>query len=97
MHSVTFPANDEHIVICKGCEDDFNLSNRANSSACAKCNNSLWYITDKKHLYCYCLHLQRIVYGLATHLKPLPVIVDCNAVSPVQDVVATSNPTDIDN
>ena len=86
LHSFTFPnpnAN-EKIILCKGCEDDIPFSKRADHSACRHCKNSLWYVTDKRRLYCFCLHLQCLVYGLDRHLNPLPLILDCNGVSPAQ-------------
>ena len=86
LHSFTFPnpnAN-EKIILCKGCEDDIPFSKRADHSACRNCKNSLWYVTDKRRLYCFCLHLQCLVYGLDRHLNPLPLILDCNGVFPAQ-------------
>lgn len=86
LHSFTFPnfnAN-EKITLCKGCEDVIPFSKRADRSACRNCKNSLWYVTDKRKLYCFCLHLQCLVYGLDSHLNPLPLILNCNGVSPTQ-------------
>ena len=84
MHSVIFPNESEKIITCSGCEDIMPHSDRADRSACRHCKNSLWYVTDKRRLYCFCLHLQCLVYGLDSHLNPLPLILNCNGVSPAQ-------------
>ena len=97
MHFVTFPTDSEKIIICKGCEDNIPHSDRADRSACLNCKNSLWYVTDKRRLYCYCLHLQKLVYGLDAKQKLLPLIVDCNGISPIQQLMTEDKiePTEI--
>ena len=97
MHSVTFPNNNEKIIICKGCEDIITHSDRADLSACKNCKSALWYVTDKRKLYCYCLHLQCLVYGLDSHQNVLPLILNCNGISSIQEVTEEDEilPTDI--
>ena len=97
MHSVTFPSDTEKITICKGCEDNIPHYDRAVLSACKNCKNSLWYVTDKRKLYCYCLHLKKLVYGLDAKQKLLPLIVDCNYISPIQQLFTEDKiePTEI--
>ena len=98
MHSITFPNESEKIVICSGCEDFIPHSQRADRSICKICKSALWFVTDKRKLHCYCLHLQKFVYGLATKEKLLPLIVSCNGVLPIQQLSSENNiiPTDID-
>ena len=97
MHSLTFPNENERIVICSGSEDIIPHSDRAEQSACKKCKNALWFVTDKRRLHCFCLHLQKLVYGLDSKQKFLPLIISCNGVSPIQEIIEEEEilPTDI--
>ena len=99
LHSFTFPNFNasEKITLCKGCEDVIPFSKRADRSICKKCKSALWYVTDKRKLYCYCLHLQKLVYGVTAKQKVLPLIVRCNGVLPIQKLTTENKvfPTDI--
>ena len=97
MHSLTFPNESEKIITCSGCEDTMPHSDRADRSICKKCKSALWFDTDKHKLYCYCLHLQKLVYGVTAKQKVLPLIVCCNGVLPIQKLTAENKviPTDI--
>lgn len=95
-HSIIFSSGHEKVSICTGAEDNLIFSDYLKENvACARCQNSLWYRTEKNITRCFCLHLQCFVYD--SFNKKLQPISRCNGIEPLQDLPSFPTATSLDD
>ena len=57
----------------------------AERTACAACENALWWTDDEKKLFCFCGKMYKMVFGANRDGDRIKPVKNCNGTQPIYD------------